>query len=369
MAFGADPSTSPPSHIHNTRVDTLEQIGLDVVRLVLRTEGNTTMTYQAGQYIAIHLPGGETRCYSMARAWQPDGLLELHIRLHPGGLFSAWLFNALQSTEPHHLSLTISGPYGDCIWRQPIHRQETIVMLATGTGIAPLAALLEQALATNETSTVTLYWGGRSSDELYLSRHFEELAQQHPNFCYVPVLASPEATWVGWKGFVQECAAENHPDLRTARVYACGSPVMVSAARQLLTEQCGLDAEHFHADAFEPSVQSCVTQTGNLIQVRVRQDAPQPYSLSLAVVAKGTLLAVLRQAHLLSGICGGNASCGTCRIDVRPDWSSRLPSPNRTEARLLAALNGSHPHHRLACQIQLNEALDGLCLALPQNTP
>ena len=357
----------PSSQLRNAHIDALDRIGPEIIRLALRTEGDTTMAYQAGQYIAIHLPEGETRCYSMARAWQPGRPLDLHIRLHQDGLFSTWLMNALQASTSHCLPLTISGPYGDCVWQRP-HPQETTVMLATGVGIAPLTALLEQALAANTTHPVTLYWGGRDSGEMYLSSHFEALAQLHPNFHYIPVLASQDEAWAGRRGFVQECAAVDYPDLRMARVYACGSSAMVSEARRLLTKQCELDAERFHADAFEPSIQSNISQTENLMLVQVQRDTTQRCSQSLTVAAEGSLLAALRQAGLLNGVCGGRASCGTCRIEVEPDWYSRLPPPNRTEARLLATLNGTHPHHRLACQIQLDKTLDGLCLVLSQAT-
>ncbi|WP_424196494.1 2Fe-2S iron-sulfur cluster-binding protein [Ampullimonas aquatilis] len=241
-------------------------------------------------------------------------------------------------------------------------------MLATGTGIAPLTALLEQALAADTTHPITLYWGGRDADEMYLSSHFEALEQQHPHFHYIPVLTSQDEAWAGRRGFVQECAAVDHPDLRTAQVYACGSPTMVSEARRLLTEQCGLNAERFYADAFEPPIQSNMAQTENLILIQVQQDTSQRCSHSLTVAAEGSLMTALRQAGLLNGVCGGCASCGTCRIEIEPDWYSRLPPPNRTETRLLATLNGTQPHHRLACQIQLDKTLDGLCLVLLQAT-
>jgi CDP-4-dehydro-6-deoxyglucose reductase, E3 len=357
----------PSSPLRNAYIDALDRIGPDIIRLALRTEVDTTMAYEAGQYIAIHLPDGETRCYSIARAWQPGRPLELHIRLRPDGLFSAWLMNALQTGVSRGLSLRISGPYGDCVWRHP-HPQEMTVMLATGTGIAPLAALLEHALATDTTHPITLYWGGRDSGEMYLSSHFEALARQHPNFHYIPVLDSQNDAWTGRRGYIQECAAMDHPDLRTARVYACGSPAMVAGARRLLTEQCELNAERFHADAFEPSIQSNISQSENTMLVQVRRDTPQRCSQSLTVAAEGSLLTALRHAGLLNGVCGGHASCGTCRIKVRPDWYSRLPPPNRTEARLLATLDGTHPHHRLACQIQLDKTLNGICLVMSQTT-
>lgn len=231
--------------------------------LMLRIDGAANpMRYQEGQFVAVELPNGDVRSYSLAQPCDHAGLLELHIRPRPGGLMSRWLESGL---EPGH-TLRVHGPYGDCVWRQAAN-DEPVVMLATGTGIAPLHAMVLRELANYGDAPISLYWGGRTPGDLYLMQHFKRLAGISPRFTFVPVLSRADSGWKGARGHVQQVAAERHPDLRNGRVYACGAPAMVSDARALLQTRCGLPETRFLADAFEPAIAAATSVEGDTVLI------------------------------------------------------------------------------------------------------
>jgi CDP-4-dehydro-6-deoxyglucose reductase len=226
----------------------VDRIADDVVLLSL-DGAERPMRYREGQFVVLELPGGQTRSYSLAQPCWPDGRLELHIRLRREGQMSRRIERGLAPGD----TLRVHGPYGECVWR-PAAADEPVVMLATGTGIAPLQAMLMRELASDGKAPISLYWGARTSADLYLMECFERLARIAPRFSFVPVLSRPEPGWRGARGHVQQVAIARHPDLRKGWVYACGTPAMVRDARALLGGLCGLPAGRFVAEAFEPAV-------------------------------------------------------------------------------------------------------------------
>jgi CDP-4-dehydro-6-deoxyglucose reductase len=357
-----------PSRAVNTfdmQLHGVENMSASVVRMTLSSASEECMAFSEGQYLAIELPDGSFRSYSMANARRHDGLIDLHIRLHPRGAFSRMIID--RKLHPGSL-LRVRGPFGDCVWQPNRGGISSTVLLATGTGIAPLNALIERALSLAHRQPITLYWGGATVDDLYLLDHFERLALQEPMFRFVPVLLQAPEDWRGERGYVQEAAARFHRDLSTAEVYACGSPAMVHAARTLLCSACGLPDENFYSDAFEPSVTvsgdsadaSAPAGKAILLSVRGVDGAQTP----LAVTEGATVLSALQQGGLVLGVCGGNKSCGTCRVKVDAEWFDLLTPADRVERRLLAALDDSHPSDRLACQITAGSAIDGLAISI-----
>lgn len=345
----------PPPGERVFRVAEVASLSTDVRRVVLDTADGAPFFYREGQFVSVRLPDGIRRSYSPASAYRADGRIELHIRLLPGGLFSTWLGGDDRTGS----QVTLGGPYGECVWQASGLAHAPVFMLGTGTGIAPLKALLEQALSTDGRQPITLYWGGRKADDLYLRAHFDALARQHAHFRFVPVLAEPMETWRGQRGFVQDAIAAEHPSLGQATVYACGSPLMVASARARLVDEYGLAPSRFLADAFVPATAATACPSGHpALTVHAHLDGK---ARPLAVTAGSPLMPALAQAGLLAGVCGGQGACGTCRVRIRPPWLERLAPPARQESRLLDALD-SLPGHRLACQIAMSADLDGLQL-------
>ena len=231
------------------RVRKIERAAPDVAVVGLRTHYNDTLLYAAGQYIDFLLSEGKRRSYSIATAPSPDGSMidiELHIRHLPGGLFTDRLFN--DGVKVGQI-IDFEGPLGTFYLREDSTRP--IVFLASGTGFAPIKAIIEHAFNRKVTRPMRLYWGGRVRADLYLDALARRWADEHANFTYVPVLseARAEDQWRGRTGFVHRAVLEDFADLSAHEVYASGNPAMVEAARHDFATR-GLQREHFHADSF-----------------------------------------------------------------------------------------------------------------------
>jgi CDP-4-dehydro-6-deoxyglucose reductase len=231
------------------RVTTLKKPSHDVAVLQLQLPANDALQYRAGQYIEFILKDGHRRSYSMANAPSTQGDkpgIELHIRHMPGGLFTTHVFGGMKEKE----ILRLEGPFGSFFLRED--SDKPIVLLASGTGFAPVKAIIEHMRFKGITRPAVLYWGCRSLADLYLHDWCVEAARTMPQLRYVPVLSEPLAQdgWTGRTGFVHQAVMADLPDLSGHQVYACGVPVMVDSAQRDLVAQCGLPPEEFYADSF-----------------------------------------------------------------------------------------------------------------------
>ncbi|SNS98052.1 CDP-4-dehydro-6-deoxyglucose reductase [Noviherbaspirillum humi] len=229
-----------------TRVAKLDRVADDVIVMSLQLPANERLQYKAGQYLEFLLKDGKRRSYSMANAPHLDEHLTLHIRHMPGGLFTDHVFNAMKERE----ILRIEGPLGTFFLRED--SDKPIILLASGTGFAPIKAIIEHAAHQGSQRPMVLYWGGRRPKDLYMHALCEEWARTLPNFRYVPVIsnAQPEDGWSGRDGFVHQAVMADIPDMAGYQVYACGAPVMVDAAKRDFVSACKLPDEEFYADAF-----------------------------------------------------------------------------------------------------------------------
>jgi CDP-4-dehydro-6-deoxyglucose reductase len=230
------------------RVHTMERLAPDVMALRLRLPANDRLQFLAGQYIDILLPGNVRRSFSMANAPHDDAYLQLHIRNY-GGRFSQHVFGKMKERD----ILRLEGPFGVFFLRE--ESEKPIIFLASGTGFAPIKAMVEHALYKELKRPMTLYWGGRVRADLYMNE-LPERWQNEQGIRYVPVLSDAPASdqWTGRTGFVHRAVMEDFPDLSGYQVYACGAPVMVEAAHLDFTSRCALPGEEFYSDSFTPSV-------------------------------------------------------------------------------------------------------------------
>ena len=229
------------------RVQKMERPAPDVMMLHLKLPANERLQFLAGQYIDILMKDGKRRSLSLANAPHDDVLLQLHLRNY-GGPFSDYVFNRMKEKD----ILRFEGPLGTFFLRED--SDKPIILLASGTGFAPIKAIVEHALHKGIRRPMTLYWGGRVRADLYLNDLAETWQRDH-GIRYVPVLseARPEDHWSGRSGFVHRAVVEDFPDLSGHQVYACGAPVMVEAAHQDFTTQCKLPEDEFYSDSFTPA--------------------------------------------------------------------------------------------------------------------
>ena len=228
------------------RVQKLGKVADDVVIVQLKLPANERLQFLAGQYIDFLLKGGERRSFSMANPPHADELIELHIRHVPGGSFTDHVFGKMKERD----ILRLEGPLGSFFLRED--SSKPIVLVASGTGFAPIKSIIESAFHRGVERPMVLYWGGRRPKDLYLNALAQKWALEHRQFRYVPVAseARPEDGWSGRSGFVHRAVMQDLPDLSGYQVYACGVPAMIDAARKDFITQCQLPEDEFYADSF-----------------------------------------------------------------------------------------------------------------------
>ena len=232
-----------------SRVLSIEKPTADVAVVKLQLPANQNLQYRAGQYVEFILRDGARRSYSMANAPHQLGTppaIELHIRHMPGGKFTDHVFGTMKEKD----ILRMEGPFGSFFLRET--SDKPLVLLASGTGFAPIKALIEHMEFKGITRPSVLYWGCRSKADLYLHAWAEAAAARLPHLRYVPVLSEPkpEDGWTGRTGFVHQAVMADMPDLSGHQVYACGAPVMVESAQRDFIAQCCLPEDEFFADSF-----------------------------------------------------------------------------------------------------------------------
>ena len=232
------------------RVVSLEKKSHDVIVLKLQLPANDVMKFHAGQYIEFLLRDGSRRSYSMANAPHtlevPPPMVELHIRHMPGGKFTDPVFTTMKEKD----ILRAEGPYGSFYLREDSNKP--MVLLASGTGFAPIKALIEHMQHRGITRPATLYWGDRRPADLYMADWVEARLAEMPNLKYVPVISNAEAEdqWSGRTGFVHQAVLQDFPDLSGHQVYACGAPIVVDSAKRDYVALGHLPEEEFYADSF-----------------------------------------------------------------------------------------------------------------------
>jgi len=178
--------------------------------------------YQAGQYLKVFIDAQTTRYYSLASAPGIDDDLLLHVRRGAEGSSGRWFHEVVQAGD----TVAISAPRGVCGYR-PGQPEQPLLMVSTGSGLAPYYGIARAALQQGHRAPVHLYHGVRFSDELYLVEQLQALAQLYPNFHYVPCVSRDEPPADCRAGRALDIALRDLPLSSAWRVYLCGHPDMV----------------------------------------------------------------------------------------------------------------------------------------------
>ncbi len=226
------------------RVQEMNRLADDVMQLLIKLPASERLQFLAGQYIDILLEDGRHRSFSIANAPHNDDYLELHIRLVEGGLFTPKIFNTMQPKE----LLRIEGPHGSFFYHE--ETRDKILLLAGGTGFAPLKGIIEHLISENVTCPVYLYWGVRTEADLYMRELAQQWATEHDTIHFIPVLSDADNNWSGRTGYVHEAVLNDFNDLSAFDIYACGPPAMIKAAEESF-QQKGMSKGQFYYDSFD----------------------------------------------------------------------------------------------------------------------
>jgi NAD(P)H-flavin reductase/ferredoxin len=219
----------------------------DVTVVALRFPIGVRARFRAGQYLTVALPGGDTRNYSMANPPQKNDGALLHVRHVPGGRFSGEVATGLRKGD----TVAVELPFGEFCLDDGSDRP--VLIVATGTGFAPVRSIVEDLIARGVRRPVHLYWGARRQADLYLAEVVAGWAAAHGWFSFTPVLSRPDPGWTGRTGHVHHAVLADVPRLHGHDVHACGNPEMTTSARVAFTGAAGLPADRFFSDAFLPS--------------------------------------------------------------------------------------------------------------------
>ena len=231
------------------RVESLRKLSHDVMEMTLKLPATERLQFLAGQYIDFLLQDGRKRSFSLANAPSNDNYLELHLRHVGGGYFTDQVFNEMQAKT----LVRIEGPHGSFYLRDD--SQRPLILMAGGTGFAPLKSIIEQMLLEGSPDRpIYLYWGVRAEQDLYHNDLAKKWDFQHKNIHYIPVLSDSDGkeNWQGRTGFVHQAVADDFADLSGFDVYMSGPPPMINAAKTVFSQQ-GLPNEQLYSDAFDYS--------------------------------------------------------------------------------------------------------------------
>ncbi|VAW45689.1 hypothetical protein MNBD_GAMMA04-404 [hydrothermal vent metagenome] len=218
--------------LHLLKVVHAEALAPHIIQLLFKPEH--PIAYASGQYIMLGFDADDLKPFSIASAPRDDGLIECHIRNQADSEWMQKLFAVKAGDQ-----LVMEGPK-DQIALQPAH--QPIILVAGGTGFAPMKALLETLLKEKVGVPIHFYWGARNQSELYMHKEMIALTDLHPNLEYIPVLSEQEVDWNGATGLVHHQVLKEHPNLTHSTVYMCGPWPMIQAAKTDFLE-AGLDAQ------------------------------------------------------------------------------------------------------------------------------
>ena len=219
------------------RISDIAALSHNVLRVRLEAKGD--FEFRAGQYLTLMRGSGVARSYSIA-SLPEDGIIELHVRVIEGGVMSAWLSGVARRGD----EVTIQGPSGDCFYvaGQP---EQPLLLVGTGTGLAPLYGIARDALKSGHRGTIHLFHGAMHHAGLYLVQELKALADENANFVYTPTVLAED-------GPVDAVVTARYPKLGGWRAFVCGDPVLVRSLKKKLFLG-GMAMRDIYSDAFLPS--------------------------------------------------------------------------------------------------------------------
>ena len=231
--------------IFPVRVEVLEKLTHDVMVMKLKLPSTDKLQFVAGQYLEFLLKDGKKRAFSIASPSHESSLLEIHLRLIPGGEFTKYVFQEMKEKS----ILRVEGPFGNFYLRE--ESIKPIIFVAGGTGFAPIKGMIEETIQKGLSRPIKLYRGARVLNDLYMDDLCKKWANDFSHIEYIPVLSESrkEDNWQGRESLVHEAVLKDFVNLNNYQVYCCGAPQMVEVAYNAFIQQ-GLEENEFYSDVF-----------------------------------------------------------------------------------------------------------------------
>lgn len=231
--------------IFPVRVESLEKLTHDVMLMKLKLPSTDKLQFVAGQYLEFLLKDGKRRAFSIASPSHESSLLEIHLRLIPGGEFTKYVFQEMKEKS----ILRVEGPFGNFFLRE--NSLKPMIFVAGGTGFAPIKGMIEESITKGMQRPIKLYRGARVLEDLYMDEICQRWVDEFLHIKYIPVLSEPDKkdAWQGRVSLVHEAVLEDYANFKDYQLYCCGAPQMVEVAHQTFIAQ-GLPEDEFYSDAF-----------------------------------------------------------------------------------------------------------------------
>jgi CDP-4-dehydro-6-deoxyglucose reductase len=226
------------------RIEALEKLNHDVMKMTLKLPGNKTLGFRAGQYLEFIMKDGSRRAFSIASP-PSETLIELHLRLIKGGKFTHFVFNEMQEKTIHR----IEAPIGQFYMRES---DKPIIFVSGGTGFAPIKSVIEDMIQSKNIRPIFLYQGVKAEEDLYMNEICNLWQSKYSNIKYIPIFSDPTENDNKniRRGFVHAAVMEDFETLSDVQVYCCGAPILVETAFLEFTQKKSLPESEFYADAF-----------------------------------------------------------------------------------------------------------------------
>jgi len=237
----------PVRKVLKSTVYQISQLAKDIYILDLRLPIGVRASFNAGQYLKVYMDNSNSRSYSIANPPHKNQEIQLHIRYIPGGEFSEYFKNYIKKGR----TLKIELPYGNFSVKESSNRP--VILVATGTGFAPMKSMIENMIFKDNKRSITLYWGTNKPEDMYYMSMAEKWDQEYSWFTFCPVISEPDSDWKGKAGFVHKAVLSDYSSLTEFDVYACGNLNMVTAAKHDFIAEAKLLSENFHCDIFVPT--------------------------------------------------------------------------------------------------------------------
>ncbi|MDF2155831.1 NAD(P)H-flavin reductase [Vibrio sp. CAU 1672] len=229
------------------KVKSIQPLACNTYQILLHPE--SPVAFKAGQYLMVVMGEKDKRPFSIASSpCRHEGELELHIGAAEHNAYALEVVEVMQAALETNGQIEIDAPHGDA-WIQE-DSERPLLLIAGGTGFSYVRSILDHCVAQNKTNPIYLYWGARNGCQLYAQEELAEIASQHHNVHFVPVVEEAPVDWQGKVGNVLQAVSEDFVSLENFDIYIAGRFEMAGAARELFTQNKQAKCERMFADAY-----------------------------------------------------------------------------------------------------------------------